>query len=145
MSTIAVDCDFQRIHAYCSERGRICYKSLDVGPILSALRAGDTLIYEIASPRFFSSQRQITPAVVSNTMKWVIFNIHIAQIVYAAVPDVLVSPSNVWTNGYEEKAREALCEVTGDNHDIRACRCMLWFYKHKPGQWIPYPEFISQL
>lgn len=144
MARIAVDIDLHRIHAYCEERGRICYKSPDLQPIHEAVRSGDFLLVEIAGVNFYTSGKPLTPAVVSNYLKWTVFNVRMATEL-GRYPDTLVAPSSAWSRGYPEKVRHAMAQVKGDNHDIRECRAMLWFHTAYPQAWVPFDQFISKL
>ena len=145
MARIAVDIDLHRIHAVCEERGRICYNSPDLTPIHKALRSGDFLLVEIAGVNFYTSGKPLTPAVVSNYLKWTVFNISTATTLAAHWDDTLVAPSSAWPRGYPEKVRHAMAGVKGDNHDIRECRAMLWFHTAYPQAWVPFDKFISKL
>lgn len=143
MSVIAVDCDLRRIHAWCSERGRVCYKAPDIQRILDYTRATDTVIYEIAAPIPFRDGNH------RKFLSWMAYNNAIAGALHelCCAKSFLVAGSTVWTLGYPEKDRHLLAglDTKKDNHDLRECQAMIYFYSTNPGTWLPYPKYLESL
>jgi hypothetical protein len=140
-----MDIDLHRIHAWSNVDGRVCSSSGDVP--WSALLTHDKILIEVASPTFYNRNT----AIIANKTKWVIFNsIMIGRIsMYLMAKQIsdrlLVSPSSLWTLGYPEEVRHAAAGVSGDNHDIRECRCMQFFYGTNPEKWMTLEAFVQSL
>lgn len=142
----AFDVDLHRVHGYSDVTGRICYNAAEWP--WEAFAAHDTVLVEIASPVDTSSE----PAQAYNRRKWAIGNaMMIGRLMFWAelnncLPKFLVAPSNLWTLGHPEKVREAASGCIGqDNHDIRACRSMLHYYKTNPAKWVPLSAYYKAL
>ena len=58
---------------------------------------------------------------------------------------VLVAPSNIWTKGYELKARHAMARATSKQKDLRECETMIWFHSHHPANWVKLPDYLESL
>ena len=145
-AVISIDVDLHRVHAWSSRDGRVCFNAPDFP--FEALGSHDVILLEIASPLFYHDN----PKTIYQTAKWTIYNSFMfGRLVWVLqehliINRLLVSPSNHWTLGHQEDIRNEMAGCTGeDNHDIRACRAMQWFYKNAPGRWVPYEEFIQNL
>lgn len=152
MTAIAFDVDLLRIHAYSSRDGRVCYNASEWP--WEALHTHDTILVEVASPVDTSrGTSKAKKAQAYNRRKWAIGNsVQVGRFMRyldghpALLPKVLASPANVWTGGYAEVERETMAGCYGeDNHDIRACRCMLFFYQNRKQDWVPINEWFRNL
>jgi hypothetical protein len=146
MKTIALDIDLNRIHAWSSASGQVCYNA--PVPPLERLAEHDRILVEVASPFFYMAR--YNKGEVTNRMKWAIFNgIVTGQIFHYCqmnkIEDrLLVSPSSEWTLGYPEDIRIRIAGVQDkNNHDLRECQSMLFFHGRNPERWKPLPEYLS--
>lgn len=146
MVRVAFDVDLHRVHGYSERDGRVCYNAPDWP--WDVLHTHDTILVEIASPVDTSKVK----AQAYNRRKWAISNslqigrlqLYLQQ--QGLYDRLLVSPSTDWTLGHPEKLREAAAGVIGqDNHDIRACRCMLFYHSTNPDKWRPLDEYLAGL
>jgi len=142
----AFDVDLDRVHGYSAVNGRLCYNAQE-WPYEKILEH-DRVLVEIASPVDTSRKN----AERYNRRKWSIGNaLMIGRMMFWAevegiIDRILVSPSNRWTCGYEERVREVMAGCVGqDNHDIRACRSMLYFYQERPDRWQPIRDYYRAL
>lgn len=149
MSTIALDVDLHRVHGFSTTLGRVCYNAPE-WPFDLILPKHKTVLIEIASPVCTSSDG----AEDYNRRKWAIGNaLMIGRFFFYLerehpdrMNDVLVSPANLWTLGHKEPIREAIAGCAGqDNHDIRACRCMLFYHNTNPAKWQPLAAYYASL
>lgn len=147
----AFDVDLNRIHGYSERDGRICYNA-EEWP-WDAVEGHDMILVEIASPVNTSSGSIAKKkAQEYNRRKWAISNsLQIGRLMlWMEQQDILdrllVSPANLWTLGHEEAIREAVAGCVGeDNHDIRACRCMLAYHLTNPTKWRPIRAYLASL
>lgn len=144
---IAFDIDLNRIHAWSTKFGKVCYNAKAV-PTHMLLPHHDLILIEVASNVFYDRRQEV----VFNTAKWAIYNAMTAGRIYEYIQQhnprtpVLVAPSSLWTLGYEEAVRHAMACVTGeDNHDLRETRAMIFFYKHSPSKWVPFESYFQNL
>lgn len=148
MSVLSLDIDLGRIHGWSSERGQVMYKDTDVN--WNEVDQHQVIIAEIASPVFYA--KQYNKAEITNRMKWALFNGCTVGRVYQYLcgkqqgTKLLVAPSSAWTLGYPEDQRNRIAGCHGENnHDIRECRCMQFFFKTNPGQWKSLPDYLASL
>lgn len=142
----AFDVDLHRVHGYCATSGRICYNSPSWP--FATIATYDRILVEVASPVATGS----SSAEDYNRRKWAIGNsIMVGRLLEWAEKHydpakILVSSADKWTLKHEEKIREAAAGVSGqDNHDIRACRCMLFYFSTNPIQWQPLLDYYQGL
>jgi hypothetical protein len=110
----------------------------------------DVLLFEIASPVSFN-RGAAGHGAMTNLAKWALWNMAWGAKLNAMLAWVdqdhrlLVAPSNVWTKGYEEKARHKMCGAVRKKKDLRECEAMIWFYKHDPKAWKTLPDYLAGL
>jgi hypothetical protein len=142
---ISLDIDLRGVAAYSDIRGVILNGDTDEIPYEEMLKHQLVLV-EIASPIFYGRNSKGS---MTNRFKWAIYNSCIAGVIYTYLKDksvkLLVSPSSSWTLGYTEEQRCSIANVAGNNHDIRECRCMQFFYKTNPGKWVSFEHYLSEL
>lgn len=144
-SILSFDIDLNRVHAWSSVSGQVCYNAPSTALPTWELNKHDVTLIEVASNVFYDP----TPSVVHRTAAWALFNTYIATVLWtwhrsvAADKKLLVAPSSAWTLGYPEKLRHATAQVTGDNHDIREVRCMQFFYRQNPDKWVPFDSYFN--
>lgn len=151
MPRLAFDVDLHRVHGYSEVTGRVCYNSPEWpwDDLLPGNPSGhDVILIEIASP--VDTSRKASEAY--NRRKWAIGNsLMIGRLLFVAQQGafedrILVSPSTKWTEQYDEKTREIMAGCANqDNHDIRACRCMLFFHSLSPSKWVPILQYYKSL
>jgi hypothetical protein len=147
----AFDVDLNRIHGYSTRDGRLCYNA-DDWP-WPALHEHDLILVESASAVVTGAgTTKQKKAQEYNRRRWAISNsVQIGRLLlYLEQHDltdrVLVSPADRWTLKYKEELREAMAGCSGqDNHDIRACRCMLYFHSTNPDKWVPIRDYYRDL
>lgn len=142
MKILAFDIDLNRIHAVSSEFGIICCNSTEIP--YDAIIRHDRLLIEVASPTLYLK----SPYELRNRLKWVIYNSMIAGRIYEFyTPNdaILVSPSSLWTCSHDEPMRHSIAGVSGDNHDIRECKTMLFYHKTNPEKWVSFEQYFEQL
>lgn len=142
---IAIDCDLWRIHAWSNQYGRICYKEPTLEAtieFITSIYPRPTVLFECASPISYRANHQ-------GSMAWYIFNSYtLREITYYGLNcgfQLLVAPSSVWCKQFKEKERHAMFGITGDNHDIRECRCMIQMFLTERSLFVPVPEFLQNL
>jgi hypothetical protein len=142
---LSFDIDLNRIHAWSSETGRVCYNATGDAVPFQQMALHDVTLIEVASNVFYDP----TPSVVHRTAAWAIFNTYFATVLWtwhrsiAKDKILLVSPSSDWTLKFKEPVRHAMADVTGDNHDIREARCMQFFYGRNPSKWVPFETYFN--
>ncbi len=146
-NVLSLDIDLGRIHAWSFSYGQVMYKSKDM--CWGLLESHDVILAEIASPVFYGSYNK---AEITNRMKWALYNgVTIGRIFERMCQlklehKLLVAPSSAWTLGHPEEMRNIVAGVTGENnHDIRECRCMQYYFKTNPGQWKSLPDYLASL
>lgn len=140
MGLVAVDCDLRRIHAWSEETGALGTQEANPGFLLTTVAPGSRVLFEIAGPIHYRDGA----GAAHNLMRWAIFNTATAAALAQAF-DLLVAPSSVWTRGYDVKVRHKMAKCAGKNKDLRECEAMLWFYRRRPEDWIPYNDYINSL
>ena len=151
VSTIALDVDLHRIHAYSDRDGRVCYNATEWP--WSALHRHSTILVEVASPVDTShGDAKAKRAQAYNRRKWAIGNsVQVGRLIahcetHDMLDKVWASPANIWTGGYNEIQRETMAGCLGqDNHDIRACRSMLFFHQNNKKAWVPIMDWLRDL
>lgn len=142
---LSFDIDLNRVHAWSSETGRVCYNATGAEVPFQQLSLHDITLIEVASNIFYDKR----PQVVHRSAAWAIFNTYFATVLWtwhrsiAADKKLFVAPSSLWSLGYPEHARHAIAEVTGDNHDIREARAMQFFYGRNPSKWVPFDVYFN--
>jgi hypothetical protein len=145
LSILSFDIDLNRIHAWSSESGRVCYNASGSEVPFQQMALHDITLIEVASNVFYDR----TPSIVHRRAAWAIFNTYFATVLWtwhrSVAPEkkILVAPSSAWTLGYSEEFRHSIAEVTGDNHDIREVRCMQFFYRRNPDKWVPFETYFN--
>ena len=146
MKRAAFDVDLDRVHGFSESQGRLCYNAQE-WPFDKILEH-DLILVEIASP--VTTARKA--AEQYNRRKWAIGNaLMIGRMmcwaeVEGIIDRILVSPSNKWTLGHPEEVREVAAGCfKQDNHDIRACRCMLFYHEQNPDRWVPIRDYYKSL
>ncbi len=144
-SILSFDIDLNRIHAWSSESGRVCYNApIDKLPT-DQLNLHDITLIEVGSNVFYDKR----PQVVHRNAAWLIFNSYCATVLWtwhrsvAPQKRLLVSPSSSWTLAFPEAERHVMADVTGDNHDIREARCMQFFFRMNPEKWVPFEQYFN--
>lgn len=148
---IAVDVDLRRMTAVSSLTGVIANKIDPASrPILTDAHLDATILVEIAGPVLHHDESH-------SYRRWMIYNTAIAAGIAARYPNVLVSPSTAWTNGYNEEYRQAVAGIlpTGKTssgalkyaecHDVRECRAMLYFHRASPKKWVSLTTYLAGL
>jgi hypothetical protein len=107
----------------------------------------DLVLFEIASPVSFNRGAS-GHAAMTQLAKWAIWNVACAAELAEKIwgyPErqFLVSPSNVWTRGYDLKTRHALAKCKQPKKDLRECEAMIWFYRQRPQDWQPLPDYLA--
>lgn len=146
-SIAAFDVDLHRVHGWSAQtNSRICYNATEWP--FEAFRAHTLVLVEIASPVDYSA----SSGEAYNRRKWAIGNaMMIGRLMmwaeeHGQLQKLLVSPSHLWTLGYEEEMRGVVAGTAGqDNHDIRACREMLFFFGTNPEKWKPIVEYYQSI
>jgi hypothetical protein len=143
MAIAAFDIDMHRIHGYADPGGRICYNAPEWP--WDEIRTFERVLIEVGSA--VDTSRGLAKdqrAQAYNRRRWGLYSaFELGRLsLWAGLNDmtdrILVSTAPEWTRGYPESAREAMAGcVSEDNHDIRACRCMLYFYNLDPKRWYP--------
>lgn len=152
---MAFDIDLGRIHAYSTRDARVCYKA-DFIPF-DAIDSHDVVLAECWSPQMYfanANYRTLTQAKgeLTNRLRACLYNSFIVGQIAEHMhqkgreDDFLVAPSTVWTQGFPENVRQIMSGAKGqDNHDIRECRTMLFFYSQSPKRWIPFHQYQRNL
>ncbi len=142
----AFDVDLHRVHGFCREVGRLCYNA-PAWPY-DVIATYDRILVEVASPVATGA----SSAEDYNRRKWAIGNsIMVGRLFEWAThhydpAKILVSSADQWTLKHPEKLREQVAGVYGqDNHDIRACRCMLFYFQTNPEKWQPLLAYYDGL
>lgn len=142
----AFDVDLHRVHGFSNEGGRICYNAPDWP--FEQIATFDRILVEVASPVATGD----SSAEAYNRRKWAIGNsIMVGRLLQWAstnydLSKIYVSSADRWTLKHAEKVREAAAGCLGqDNHDIRACRCMLFYYSTNPVEWKPLMDYYQGL
>ena len=146
---LSFDIDLNGIAAWSNVVGTVASGASDVLPC-TAILEHDLVLIEVASPMFYAGVKD--KGRLTNTFKWAIYNSMVAGKIYMfvnhngyALPTILVAPSNLWTLGYNEEMRHAIASVSGDNHDIRECRCMQFFYQSNSEKWTTFEKYFAGL
>jgi len=145
----AIDCDLRE--SFCVTdtglfgRGATPFIALEY---LSSGPRPDTVLFEIASPVSFNRGAG-GHAAMTQLAKWAIWNtaqaVHLHHFNFAWGARVLVAPSNVWARGYDLKTRHAMAKAKLAKKDLRECEAMIWFYRQRPQDWLPLPDYLANL
>lgn len=140
-SVLALDIDLRRIHAWSSVQGKICYNS----PELPDTRGYDVVLAECWSPFFYVKPgKPLSKGELTNRFKAAIYNSMRIGELAAKCPNLLVAPSSTWTQKYPEETRHIMAGCAGkNNHDLRECQAMIFFYTKQPSLWVPYAEYLA--
>lgn len=142
---LSFDIDLNRVHAWSSESGRVCYNAPINELPVGELAKHDITLIEVGSNIFYDKR----PQVVHRNSAWLIFNSYVATVLWtwhrstAPGKTLLVSPSSDWTLGHPEEFRHEIAQVAGDNHDIREARCMQFFYRRNPAKWVSFEAYYN--
>lgn len=164
MSTLAIDIDLGRVTAVDSVRGVLAHGvapekwDVDIEGITQVL-------VEIAGPILHHEESH-------SYRRWMLFNAVLATTYVVAFEDihvpVLVATSTAWTKGYSEVQRDAIAGILplryknvttkkagnakvtrvpiwDEPHDVRECRCMLYFRQRDPKPWTPLSQYLKEL
>lgn len=142
---LAIDIDLGRITAWSTLDG-VVLKNGEALP-RSAMLTHRTVLVETVSPYFYTdTTKPISRGETINRLKWAIFNAAMSNEAFNLKPSALFSPSSQWTLGHPEDIREMMAGCHGQyNHDIRACICMAFFYKHSPSKWIRWLDHLASI
>jgi len=148
VKTLAIDIDVGRIHAWSSTDGRVCYE--EPRPPFDAIFAHELVLVEIANHVLHEDKkRPMKKGEKANRHRWAVFNMATCGEIFGRLSArglgdrMLVSPSSAWTLTHPEPLREEIAGCRGqDNHDIRACRCMIFYHSTNPKKWVPYLTYV---
>jgi len=145
----AIDCDLRE--SFCVTEGGATSRAEnpvkaihDLGnAVAGSLR---TILFEIASPVSFN-RGAAGFAAMTQLARWALWNMAQAVRLDATFSacTILVSPSNVWTKGYDLKTRHAMAKCKQPKKDLRECEAMIFMYKHNPAVWKSLPEYLASL
>lgn len=145
MDVLSFDLDLNRIHAWSSKSGRVCFDAVEIP--YQAILDHDRILIEVYSAVIYGK----SPGELQNRFKGAIFNSMVAGRIYqfclahGRSDRVLVSPSSRWTLGHVEPVRHQIAGVSGDNHDIRECRAMQFYHKTNPDKWEPFEAYYASI
>jgi hypothetical protein len=144
MPVLACDVDLRRVHAFSDQLGRVCYRSADWP--WDAIRTHDTILIEVAD----ATDTSKNSAQQYNRRRWMVGNsfelgkFYQWMVSTSLQSRVLVSPATKWTCGHKQTVRELVSGCQGeDNHDIRACRCMIFYFARNPHHWTDIREYYA--
>lgn len=151
-SILSIDIDLNRHHMWSNVHGRVAYNATEVNN--NALAIHDVILIEVASDVFYippGVKKEQEKSIMVRKTAWMIYNTYLASQIYhtwmaVRKPDsvLYVAPSSDWTCKYPEETRQAMAGVTGqDNHDIRECRTMQYFYLMHPKPWVPFNQHFN--
>lgn len=144
----AIDCDLHKL--YCvlengkSCRGTTCKEIFDFLTLPPA--CVNTVLFEIASPVDYTSEKGAAVAYMKR--RWTIFNIFAATYLaleLGRIADVLVSPSSVWTRGFDVKTRHKIAGCKQKQKDLRECEAMLFSFRYRPQDWEKFSKHIEAI
>ncbi len=166
MSVLAIDIDLGRCTAVDSEHGLVCHLAnpIDMGTGLAhAAARAETVLIEIAGPIMHHEESH-------SHRRWMLYNVAVASMLSIAWAgkDVLVATSTAWTKGYSEIERDAIAGITptkyktvtrkkagksvvtrepiwAECHDVRECRCMIYFHARDPKPWMSLTQYLKEL
>lgn len=162
MSRIAIDIDLGRVTVVHSESGVIAHGADPDTINWASCPGADLILSEIAGPILHHEESH-------SYRRWMLYNaIVAAQLERHFVGPVLVATSTAWTKGYSEVERDAITGILplryknvtrtkGGNatvtrvaiweepHDVRECRCMLYFHQRDPSPWKPLTQYLKEL
>ena len=153
MSVCAIDIDIREFTVVSGDEAAQTHSLRDAA---MAMTGYDVALIEVASAICYHGDSK---AATASTARWQIWNSLTAGWLACRFRggSLLVSPSNRWTMGYDEKTRHELAgikplkfkkngvPVYAENHDIRECRAMLWSYSVKPALWVPMEQYLETL
>ncbi len=153
MNILSVDIDLNRHHMWSSRDGRVAFNATEVNA--HALASHDLILVEVASHIFYKPKgiaKSQEKAMMVRKTAWMIYNTYLTTHMYHMWLDVreslqsrfLVAPSSEWTKKYSEEVRQKMAGVDGqDNHDIRECRTMQFFYNIHPKPWVDFHTYFN--
>jgi hypothetical protein len=146
VTTAAFDIDLGRIHGYSDAGKRICYNAPEWP--WDDLVNFEKLLVEVGS----AVDTSRAPGQAYNRRRWALYSTYqLGRLsLWAGLNHmtscILVSTAPEWTLDYPETVRAVMAGCAGeDNHDIRACRCMIRFHKTNPDRWYPIDTWIAKL
>ena len=148
---VAFDVDLHAIHGYSEGEGRLCYKAPEWP--WDAIQRHSCVLVEVASAVDTSrGVSAVKHAQQFNRRRWAVHNgVQVGRLMlfaqqYGLTNRVFVSSAEKWTLGHAEATREVVAGCSGeDNHDIRACRCMLFYHSTNPEKWVPIETWYAGL
>ncbi len=153
---VSIDCDFKRIHM-ANEASLVIFEAeKDMGKVFEWVMAqeGDlTILLEVASPLAYAQKAY------QGLLGWYMYNSYF----WGRLQDVcdfcsiklLVSPSNVWTRGWElgfrhkfyevEITRNELREKSKHLKDLNECESMIGSYNAMPSLWVKSSVYMDSI
>lgn len=154
MDILSVDIDLNRHHMWSNRDGRVAYNATSINE--EALMSHDVVLVEVASNVFYippaAKRNGGEKGVIVRKTAWMIYNTYLCTVMYniwksksiIVNSKFLVSPSHDWTKKYDEETRQRMAGVSGqDNHDIRECRTMQYFYQVYPKPWVDFHTYFN--
>lgn len=144
MTIYGVDCDMRRVHCISEHGVVVCKNHPNVGPICEAAKPGDTILFEVASALDYTDSK----AIAHQKHRWMIWNTSAVTDLFHLLPadiTLLVSPSNLWTRGYDLHLRHEVAECKASTKDLREAQAMIWFWRHRPQDWTTLPKYLETL
>ncbi len=148
---IGIDCDLHEVTWWAESGAHHQGKPATSVPALTQFltdQADSTILFEIAGAVDYTDNK----GAAHNKRRWTIYNVAMAQqldhLFHTGLlfrHEFLVAPSNLWTKGYPEKQRHALCRCTGATHDLREAQAMTRMYLRNPGAWTRLNDYLGQL
>ncbi len=140
----AIDCDLRT--SYCVGPMGVGRGPTPLAALVDAEFADQGIVlFEIASYVSFNRGAG-SHAAMGQLAKWALWNVAQAAMLHQQTGigvRILVSPSNVWTRGYALDVRHKMAIATEKKKDLREAEAMLWFYAHRPQDWVPLPDFLA--
>jgi hypothetical protein len=165
-SVIAVDIDLGRWTAVHSVDGVLAHgRDPSTGFAVAQFTRPDVVLIEVAGPVMHHEESH-------SHRRWMIYNAGWAAMLALTwkdlVPKILVAPSTAWTQGFGELERDAIAGIRpvkyktvtrkkggksvvtrepiwAEPHDVRECRCMMYFYSVAPKHWKPLDQYLKEL
>lgn len=148
-SVLSFDIDLNSVHCWSNISKIVSYKYPGLSnEAKTSIRNHAIILIEVASGISYGSGKKGEEV---SRRKWAVYNSMMAGRIYeyastySPTSVVRVAPSHVWTCGYDEKTRQMLAGVSGDNHDIRECRAMQFFYYTNPNKWVEFEAYYASL
>lgn len=162
MSTLAIDIDLGRVTAVHSELGVVCH---GVDPSTVCWPIADLVLIEVAGPILHHEDSH-------SYRRWMLYNVAVAvgltHRFEIGGTSVRLATSTAWTKGFGEIERDAIAGIRplryknvttkkagnakvtrvpiwDEPHDVRECRCMLYFRQRDPKPWTPLSQYLKEL